>query len=37
LIKVYRERGKAHYRRYSRNLWDELIDKERELGERAGT
>jgi UDPglucose--hexose-1-phosphate uridylyltransferase len=34
LIKVYSEKGKVHYRKYSRNFWDELIDKEKRLGER---
>jgi galactose-1-phosphate uridylyltransferase len=34
LIKIYRERGEAHYRKYSRNFWEELIDKEKQLGER---
>jgi UDPglucose--hexose-1-phosphate uridylyltransferase len=34
LIKVYTEKGRAHHRKYSRNFWDELIEKEKELGER---
>jgi galactose-1-phosphate uridylyltransferase len=34
LIKVCREKGKSHYRKYSRNFWEELIDKEKKLGER---
>jgi UDPglucose--hexose-1-phosphate uridylyltransferase len=34
LIKVYIEKGKSHYRKYSRNFWDELIDQEKDLGER---
>ena len=34
LIKVYLEKGKAHYRKYSNNFWEELIEKEKEIGER---
>jgi len=34
LIRVYTEKGRSHYRRYSRNFWDELIEKEKGLGER---
>lgn len=34
LIKLYMEKGKEHYRRYSQNYWAELIKKEQRLGER---
>ncbi len=34
LIKLYREKGKAHYRKYSRNFWEELIEEEKRLGQR---
>lgn len=34
LIKVYTEKGRAYWRKHSKNLWDDLIDKERQLGER---
>ena len=34
LIKVYTEKGRSHYRKYSHNFWDELIEKEKGLGER---
>lgn len=34
LIKVYLKKGKAHYRKYSKNFWEELIEKEKEIGER---
>ncbi|HUL22811.1 MAG TPA: hypothetical protein VLZ10_15250 [Thermodesulfobacteriota bacterium] len=34
LIKVYTEKGRSHYRKYSRNFWDELIEQEKRLGER---
>jgi UDPglucose--hexose-1-phosphate uridylyltransferase len=34
LIKVYLEKGRAHYRKYSKNYWEELVEKEKELGAR---
>lgn len=34
LIKVYMEKGKSHTQKYSRNFWDELIEREKELDER---
>jgi len=34
LIKVYTEKGRSHHKKYSRNFWDELIEKEKQLGER---
>jgi UDPglucose--hexose-1-phosphate uridylyltransferase len=34
LIKVYMEKGRAYFRKYSRNFWEELIEKEKEIGER---
>ena len=34
LIKVYTEKGRSHHRKYSRNFWEELIEKEKGLGER---
>lgn len=34
LIKIYIEKGKEYYRKYSRNYWKQLINKERRLGER---
>lgn len=34
LIKIYLEKGKAHYRKYSKNFWEELIEKEKEISER---
>jgi len=33
-IKIYREKAKSHYRKYSRNFWEELIDDEKQFGER---
>jgi len=34
LIKVYVEKGKTYYKKYSKNVWDELINEEKQLGER---
>jgi UDPglucose--hexose-1-phosphate uridylyltransferase len=34
LTKVYMEKAKAYYKKYFKNFWDELIDKEKQLGER---
>jgi len=34
LIKLYMKKGKEHYKRYSRNYWEELMNKERKLGDR---
>jgi galactose-1-phosphate uridylyltransferase len=34
LMKLYMEKGKAYYRKYSQNFWEELINSERQLGER---
>lgn len=34
LIKLYMEKGKGHYHRYHQNYWEELLKKERRLGER---
>lgn len=34
LVKVYMEKGRAYYKKYSKNYWHELISKEKELGER---
>lgn len=34
LIKLYMEKGKEHHKRYSRNYWEELITKEKKLGDR---
>ncbi len=34
LIKILSEKGKAHYKKYSRNYWEELIEQEKRLGER---
>ena len=34
LIKIYMEKGKEHYRKYSRNYWEELISKEKRSKER---
>ena len=34
LVKVYMEKGKSHHRKYSRNFWDELIEREKDLDER---
>ncbi len=34
LIKIYMEKGKEHYQKYSRNYWEELIAKEKRLKER---
>ena len=34
LIKMFIEKGKAYYQKYSKNIWDELISKEKQLGER---
>jgi len=34
LIKVYTEKGKSYYRKHSRNFWNELVNKEKALGER---
>jgi UDPglucose--hexose-1-phosphate uridylyltransferase len=34
LIKRYMERGREHHRKYSRNYWEELMEKEKESGER---
>ena len=34
LIKVYREKGKAYWKKHSKNLWEELIETEKKLGER---
>ncbi len=34
LIKVYTEKGRSYYRKYKRNYWDELVEKEQGVGER---
>ncbi|HEX75199.1 MAG TPA: hypothetical protein G4O12_01300 [Dehalococcoidia bacterium] len=34
LIDIYIEKGKEHYERYCQNYWEELIKKEKRLGER---
>jgi galactose-1-phosphate uridylyltransferase len=34
LIKVYIDKGRVHFKKYSKNFWKELINKEKELGER---
>jgi galactose-1-phosphate uridylyltransferase len=34
LIKVYTEKAKQHYKKHSKNYWDELVEKEKEIGER---
>jgi UDPglucose--hexose-1-phosphate uridylyltransferase len=34
LTKIYMEKAKAYYKKYFKNFWDELIDKEKRLGER---
>lgn len=34
LMKVYIEKGKTYYRKYSQNFWEELVNKEKQLGER---
>ena len=34
LIKVYMEKGKEHYKKYWQNYWEELVEKEKEIGER---
>lgn len=34
LIRVYAEKGKAYYKKYLKNFWEELIEKEKELGQR---
>ncbi len=34
LIKIYMEKGKAYHTKYSRVFWEELIDREKQLGER---
>jgi len=34
LIKLYLEKSKTHYRKYSKNFWEELMEKEKEIGER---
>jgi len=34
LIKILTEKGKAYYKKYSRNYWEDLIEQEKRLGER---
>jgi UDPglucose--hexose-1-phosphate uridylyltransferase len=34
LIKVYREKGKAYWKKHSKNFWEELVETEKKLGER---
>jgi len=34
LIKLYMENGKKHYQKYSKNYWEELVERERRLGVR---
>ena len=34
LMRLYMDKGKAYYRKYSQNFWQELVNKEKQLGER---
>lgn len=34
LIKVYREKGRAYWKKHSKNLWEELVETEKKRGER---
>jgi galactose-1-phosphate uridylyltransferase len=34
LIRLYMDKGKTYYRKYSQNFWEELVNKEKQLGER---